>query len=171
MDSLYDREMAAPMARELEDVGVKPLTTAEEVEKALGEKTGTTLVVVNSICGCAAGSARPGVALALQNTKIPDRMYTVFAGVDREATERAREHMKDVPPSSPSVALFKDGELTFMMPRQYIEGRSEQEVASALNEAFDKVCSAEGPSVSRERMLAAFGAQDQRCGSELRMEK
>jgi len=167
MESIYNRDMVKPMWQELNDVGVTPLTTAEEVDKVLAEKTGTTMVVVNSVCGCAAGTARPGIALALQNKKIPDRLYTVFAGVDRAAVERARAHMGDVPPSSPSVALFKDGELAFMMPRQFIEGRSEQEVAAMLAEAFDKYCAAEGPSVSREQMFAAFGAVDpEKCGSD-----
>jgi putative YphP/YqiW family bacilliredoxin len=167
MESIYNRDMVKPMWLELKKVGVEPLTTPEEVDRVLAEKTGTTLVVVNSVCGCAAGTARPGVALALQNTKIPDRLYTVFAGVDRAAVERARFHMGDVPPSSPSVALFKDGELAFMMPRQFIEGRSEQEVAGMLAEAFDKYCTGEGPSVSREQMFAAFGAVDpEKCGSD-----
>ena len=165
MQPLYDREMVAPMWKELKKVGVTPLETPDEVDKALAEKDGTTLVMVNSVCGCAAGTARPGVALALQNKKIPNRLYTVFAGVDREATARVREYASDGPPSSPSVYLFKDGEPAFVMPRQYIEGRSEQEVAQMLSEAFDKFCEAEGPSVPRAEMLKAFGAYDPKCGS------
>jgi putative YphP/YqiW family bacilliredoxin len=102
------------------------------------ERQGTALVVVNSVCGCAAGMARPGVKLALQHTKTPDKVTTVFAGVDREATERARHYISGIPPSSPSIALFKDGKPVYVMERYQIEGRSPQEIAYDLVEAFDE---------------------------------
>src|SRR5687768_13008027 len=111
MQTMYDREAVKPMWEELTKVGVESLTTAEEVEAALGEKKGTVLLIVNSVCGCAAGGARPGAMLSLQNDKIPDRSVTVFAGVDREAVDAARAHLAPIPPSSPFIALFKDGEL------------------------------------------------------------
>lgn len=168
LESMYDRDLVAPMWQELEEIGVRSLETPEAVDEAMKDTEGTTLILVNSVCGCAAGSARPGVALALQNEVIPDRLYTVFAGVDRAATERAREHMGDVPPSSPSVAIFKDGELAFMLPRRSIEGHSESEVAEMLAEAFDTHCARRGPSVPRERMLKAFATSSARCSSELK---
>ena len=168
MQSLYDRTQVRPMWQELDDIGVKPLTTGDEVDRAMAEKEGTALIFVNSVCGCSAGTARPGLAMALQNKTIPDRLYTVFAGVDRGATEQARSYMADVPPSSPSVALFKNGDLVFVMSRQYIEGRPEEDVAETLAEAFDKYCEAKGPSVPREKMLEAFGASEPKCSSELR---
>ncbi len=168
LESMYDRDLVAPMWRELEEIGVRSLATPEAVDEAMKQTDGTTLILVNSVCGCAAGSARPGLALALQNDIIPDRLYTVFAGVDRPATDRAREHMGDVPPSSPSVALFKDGELAFMMPRRFIEGRTEAEVAEMLIEAFNTHCTRRGPSVPRERMLEAFASSSARCSSELK---
>lgn len=168
LESMYDRDLVAPMWRELEEIGVRSLETPEAVDEAMKQNEGTTLILVNSVCGCAAGSARPGVALALQNDLIPDRLFTVFAGVDRPATERAREYMGDVPPSSPSVALFKNGELAFMMPRRSIEGRTESEVAEALIEAFNQHCTRTGPSVPRAQMLKAFATSSARCSSELK---
>jgi putative YphP/YqiW family bacilliredoxin len=137
------------MWEELAHCGVDPLTTSEAVDTALKAK-GTTLVMVNSVCGCAAGSARPGVTRALQHHVIPDHLKTVFAGVDRDATERAREYMVGVPPSSPSVALFKDGELVFMLERRHIERLNDDLVAKTLIEAFEKHCSRQGPSVPKE---------------------
>ncbi len=157
MRSMYDRRQVEPMWRELDGIGVRPLTSKEEVESFLSEKEGTSLIVVNSVCGCAAGTARPGVAIALQNKLIPDRMGTVFAGVDQEATARAREFLVGLPPSSPSVGLFKNGKLVYFMPRQEIEGKSEEQVAARLITAFDQYCTAEGPSVSVEQMKKAFG--------------
>lgn len=157
MQPLYDPEMARPMWEELENIGVTSLRTAAEVDAALSDKSGSLLVVVNSVCGCAAGSARPGVAISLQNDKIPDRLYTVFAGIDREATERAREYIEGVPPSSPSVALFKDGELVYALPRQEIEGRNNVEVSQRLIDAFNEHCTRSGPSVSSDQMHRAFG--------------
>ena len=133
--SRYDRELVKPLWQALKAVGVEPLTTAFDVDRVLTASTGTTLLVVNSVCGCAAGSCRPGVALSLQHATIPDRLHTVFAGVDMEATQRAREYMKGIPPSSPSVALFKDGRLVYMLQRSDIEGNRPQSIAQALQEA------------------------------------
>jgi len=169
MESMYDRRLVAPMWQELQEIGVQPLTTPEAVEAAMEETAGTTLVLVNSVCGCAAGSARPGLALALQNERIPDRLYTVFAGVDRAATERARTFMPGVPRSSPSVALFRDGKLVFVLPRRAIEGKTESEVAQLLIPAFNEHCTRKGPSVPREQMLAVYRQYEPPCSSELRV--
>ncbi len=147
MQPLYDRDSVAFMWEELDAIGVQPLTTADEVDKALSDQKGTTLVVVNSVCGCAAGGARPAIALALQNKKIPDRLYTVFAGVDREATERARGHMSGIQPSSPSAALFKDGKLVHMVNRHDIEGTPLGVVVQNIVDAFNAHCERRGPSV------------------------
>jgi putative YphP/YqiW family bacilliredoxin len=144
------------MWKELEEIGVRPLTTAQAVDKAMADKAGTVMILVNSVCGCAAGHARPGVAVALQNSIIPDRLYTVFAGVDNEATKRAREYMTDMPPSSPSVALFKDGNLVYMLHRRQIERLDIDNVARALVEAFEQHCAAKGPSVPLDTMVKAF---------------
>lgn len=157
MQSQYDRDMAKPMWQELDDIGVKPLTTAAEVDESLANAEGITLLVVNSVCGCAAGNARPGVALALQNKVIPDNLITVFAGVDHEATAKAREYIKGYPPSSPSVTLFKDGNVATMLERHQIEGVSAQEIANILIEEFDKLCTKEGPSVTEKQLKQAFG--------------
>jgi putative YphP/YqiW family bacilliredoxin len=157
MDSYYDREMVKPMWQELADIGVKPLTSAKEVEEFMADNNETALIIVNSVCGCAAGNARPGVALALQNKVIPDAFGTVFAGVDREATTKAREFVIGYPPSSPSVALFKEGKLVFVMERHQIEGASAPDVARALIGAFNKYCSRTGPSVPEEQLKKAFG--------------
>jgi putative YphP/YqiW family bacilliredoxin len=157
MESHYDREMVKPMWEELAEIGVKPLTNAGEVEEFMESKTGTSLVVVNSVCGCAAGNARPGVALALQNKVIPDNLATVFAGVDREATAKAREYVIGYPPSSPSVALFKDGKVVFVLERHQIEGSTVPEVAKQIISAFDEFCSRKGPSVPEAQLKKAFG--------------
>src|SRR3989337_422973 len=126
---MYDPEAVQHMRDELVAVGFTELLTPEEVDKAINVKDDkTVLVMVNSVCGCAAGSARPGVSLALQNNKIPDKLYTVFAGMEREAVDRARQYVTGFPPSSPSVALFKNGSLIYFMPRYEIEGRSHQEI-------------------------------------------
>jgi len=137
---MYPPELVAPMSRELNDVGVQSLTTPEEVDAVLGKDEGTVMVVVNSVCGCAAANARPGARMALQNEKVPEKMVTVFAGVDREATERAREFMLPYPPSSPSIALFKDGKLVHFIERHHIEGRAAEIIAANLKMAFDKYC-------------------------------
>ncbi|MHC4846161.1 MAG: BrxA/BrxB family bacilliredoxin [Planctomycetota bacterium] len=137
---MYDPMMVAPMRDELTRVGVKTLSTAGEVDDLLGKGEGTALVVVNSVCGCAAANARPGVSLAVQHGTLPDAVVTVFAGVDREATDRARHYFKGYMPSSPSMALLKDGECVFMLQRHEIEGREPQAIATRLTEAFDTHC-------------------------------
>ena len=128
------------MRTELTDLGVKELTTPEEVDSVLGDKEGTMLLVVNSVCGCAAGNARPGAKIALEHQKKPEQVYTVFAGQDKEATARAREYFSEFPPSSPSFAFFKDGEVKAMIPRHRIEGRTAQQVAEDLIMIFDEFC-------------------------------
>jgi putative YphP/YqiW family bacilliredoxin len=129
------------MREELTELGVHELKTPEEVEAAMeAAKDGSTLLVINSVCGCAAGNARPGVKIALENSKLPDRIYTVFAGQDKEATARAREFFADFPPSSPSFAFFKDGEIKAMIPRQRVEGRTANDVANDLKMVFDAFC-------------------------------
>lgn len=124
---------------ELSSVGFEELYTAQEVQNAL-KKDGTTLVVVNSVCGCAARNARPGARMSLDNTKKPDHLITVFAGVDREAVDAAREQMFPFPPSSPSMALFKNGELVHMLERHHIEGRPAELIAENLKDAYDEFC-------------------------------
>jgi putative YphP/YqiW family bacilliredoxin len=139
----YPEELVAPMREEIVRAGAKELRTAADVDAARANAKGTTLLLVNSVCGCAAGSARPGVALALKHAARPDRVVTVFAGQDTEATSRARQWIgTDVPPSSPSIALFKDGALVHFVPRHMIEGRDGRAVASGLIEAFDAHCAA-----------------------------
>jgi len=139
MGPLYPPEMTEPMRKELTDLGVEDLRTPEQVDEALS-KPGTVLVVVNSVCGCAAGGARPAVALAMQHTKLPDRIVTVFAGVDREAVERARSYFVGFPPSSPQMALLRDGKVVFMLQRQDIEGKDPYTIAAALKNAFEQFC-------------------------------
>ena len=136
----YPEEMVAPMRAELTAAGVRELRTPNQVDEFFSEQSGTTLVLVNSVCGCAAGSARPGLRLALEHTHNPDRVATVFAGQDLEATTRARELFGDVPPSSPSMALMKDGELVHFVPRHLIEGQDANGVARELSAAFDEFC-------------------------------
>jgi putative YphP/YqiW family bacilliredoxin len=137
---MYDERFVTPMREELTELGVRELRTAEEVDEALREARGTTLVVVNSICGCAARNARPAVARALASTRRPDRLTTVFAGQDAEATARAREYFAPYPPSSPQIALLKDGAVAFMLERKQIEGRDAEQIAKDLVEAFEKHC-------------------------------
>jgi putative YphP/YqiW family bacilliredoxin len=136
----YSPLLVKPMREELTSAGVQELLTPEDVDNFMKEKTGTALLVVNSVCGCAAGMARPGVRQALQNGRRPDRVATVFAGQDLEATARARSYIPDIPPSSPSIAFFKDGELIAFVPRHRIEGRNAQAVASDLQSIFDEHC-------------------------------
>ena len=138
--TLYDEQFIAPMRKELTDLGFEEMRTAEEVDAQFRHAQGTMLVVVNSMCGCAAGRARPGIALAMKHKVRPQILRTVFAGQDREATERARSHFVGQPPSSPSVALFKDGQLIWMMQRYQIEGRDAPEISHELVAAFDKHC-------------------------------
>lgn len=141
---MYPEQLVAPMRQDLTIAGFQELKTAEEVKKVLNEASGTTLVVVNSVCGCAAGAARPGVKLAVQNSEVaPDRLVTVFAGVDKEAVQTAREYMLPYPPSSPSIALFKDGELVHFVERHHIEGRSAQMIANHLINVFEEFCDEE----------------------------
>ncbi len=128
------------MAAELEHAGVQSLHTSAEVDEVLQNPEGTTLLVVNSVCGCAAGAARPGVIAALQSDKKPDRVVTVFAGVDMEATQTAREYLLPYPPSSPAIALFKDGALVHMIERHHIEGRPAPLIAANLRAAFEAHC-------------------------------
>jgi len=136
---MYPPELVAPMREDLTTAGFEDLRTAEEVENAILQK-GTTLVVVNSVCGCAAGNARPAVKASLQFDVLPDRLTTVFAGVDREATDKARQFMAPYPPSSPSIALFKDGELVHFIERHQIEGRPVELIARNLMQAYDTFC-------------------------------
>lgn len=136
----YSELMIRPMREELTRLSVEELKTPEQVDAALKETKGTVMVVVNSVCGCAAGKARPGIALALEHDVRPDRITTVFAGGDIEATERAREYFKGYPPSSPSIAILKDGQLVYMMERQQIENKWPQQIAQELTTAFDQHC-------------------------------
>ena len=131
---MYPEEMVKPMRAELSDAGFQDLYSAETVEQAIN-KEGTTLVVVNSVCGCAARNARPGAKMSLDNAKKPSNLVTVFAGVDKEAVDKAREHMFPFPPSSPCMALFKDGELVHMLERHHIEGRPAELIAENLKDA------------------------------------
>lgn len=137
---MYPPELVAPMRDELTQAGFSQLQSPEEVDKAVNNP-GTTLVVLNSVCGCAAGSMRPGVRLAIKSaSKLPQHLTTTFAGVDREAVERARKYMLPYPPSSPSIALFKDGKLVHMIERHHIEGRTADMIAENLKLAFEEFC-------------------------------
>lgn len=136
---MYPTELTKPMAQELEDAGFTSLRTADEVTEAL-KKEGTALVVVNSVCGCAAGSARPAAMMAAKHTKTPTHLLTVFAGVDGEAVNQARKFMLPYPPSSPSIALFKDGRLVHFLERHHIEGNNAQTISENLTAAFDAFC-------------------------------
>ncbi len=137
----YDPRVVQPMREELTTIGFDELLTPADVDRAFNEaQAGTFLVVVNSICGCAAGSARPGVGLALANEARPDRLATVFAGMEIDAVDRTRSFFEGYPPSSPQIGLFKQGGLVHMLERQDIEGRSAQEIAASLKEAFDRHC-------------------------------
>lgn len=164
---IYDPEAVQPMRDELIYVGFEEMHTPPSVEEILSQKNDQALLVmINSVCGCAAGSARPGVTLALQNKIIPDRMVTVFAGQDRDSVEHLREkYLGNFPPSSPSIALIKNGEVLFMMPRHHIEGRGPEEIAEDLKIVFEKFCSKEGPSISREKYDELIHAK--MCGSKI----
>jgi putative YphP/YqiW family bacilliredoxin len=137
---MYPEIMVIPMREELTRLGVEELRQADDVDRALKNSSGTTMVVVNSICGCAAGRMRPAVRIALANSVRPDRIYSVFAGQDLEATERARGYFTGQPPSSPSIAIFRDGQLAYMMPRRDIESREAAAIAADLKTAFERVC-------------------------------
>jgi putative YphP/YqiW family bacilliredoxin len=138
----YNPALVAPMRAEVTRLGAKELTSAAEVDAALGDQRGTMLVFVNSVCGCAAGNARPALALALQHPVLPQQVMTVFAGQDLDAVARARQYFADYQPSSPSMALLRDGEVVHFVHRHQIEGRSPQSIAVNLTAAFDKYCGA-----------------------------
>jgi putative YphP/YqiW family bacilliredoxin len=138
---MYPEHLVAPMRSDLTSVGFTELKSASEVDKELTEQSGTKLLVINSVCGCAAGAARPGIKWALQNSaKKPGKLTTVFAGVDTEAVAKAREYTLPYPPSSPAIALFKDGELVHFIERHHIEGRNAQMIGEHLVEVFDEFC-------------------------------
>ncbi len=136
----YDPRLVQPMREELTRIGFKELLTPQDVDRFMADKSGTALLVVNSVCGCAAGMARPGLRLALQQARQPDRLGTVFAGQDVEAVARARAYFAEYPPSSPSMALFRDGQLVHFVPRHQIEGRTAVDVANHLIEALQEHC-------------------------------
>ncbi len=136
----YSEILIRPMREDLTRIGIEEARTPEQVDEAVKNEQGTLMVVVNSVCGCAAGKARPGIALALQNAARPDRAITVFAGADIEATDRARAHFTGYRPSSPSIGLFKDGKLVYMMERREIEGKYAEQIAQDLTEAFNRYC-------------------------------
>jgi putative YphP/YqiW family bacilliredoxin len=137
---MYPEIMVIPMREELTRLGIEELRTAEEVDRALKNRPGTTMVVVNSICGCAAGRMRPAVRLAMQNSVRPDHAYSVFAGQEKEATDRARSYFTGYPPSSPSIGILRDGQLVYLMPRSDIERREAPAIAADLKAAFDQLC-------------------------------
>lgn len=139
--SMYPEHLVAPMRGDLTTAGFKELKTAADVDQEMANKKGTNLLVINSVCGCAAGAARPGIRWALQNsTKKPDQLTTVFAGVDMEAVAKARQYTLPYPPSSPAIALFKDGELVHFVERHHIEGRNAQMIGAHLVEVFNEYC-------------------------------
>ena len=163
---MYDQDAVQPMRDELVAVGFKELLTPQEVDEAIKVNDDkTALVMINSVCGCAAGSARPGISLALQNSKIPDKLFTVFAGQEREAVDRLRQYVLGFPPSSPCVALFKNGELIYFMQRYDIEGNSAEYIAGVLKKVFDDACSNNGPSISPEDFAKVLYAKQ--CGSKI----
>jgi putative YphP/YqiW family bacilliredoxin len=137
---MYPEQLVAPMKEDLIKVGFKQLVTPSEVDASIPDSSGTVLVVVNSVCGCAAGNMRPGVKLSLSNDKVPANLTTVFAGVDGEAVAQARKYFLPYPPSSPSIALFKDGELVHFLERHHIEGGTAQMIADNLAEAYNEFC-------------------------------
>jgi len=137
---MYPEIMVIPMREELTRLGVEELLTPDDVDQALKNRPGTAMVIVNSICGCAAGRMRPAVRMAMQNSARPDKAFSVFAGQETEATERARSYFTGYPPSSPSIALLRDGQLVYMMPRRDIESREAPAIAADLKAAFDQYC-------------------------------
>jgi len=137
---MYPEHLTIPMEKDLTDHGFQGLKSAEAVSEILNKKEGTALLVVNSVCGCAAGNCRPGVKMAAQNETLPTNMVTVFAGVDKDAVNKAREFMLPYPPSSPSIALFKDGKLVHFLERHHIEGNTAETIAANLKMAFNKFC-------------------------------
>ncbi len=137
---MYPELMVIPMREELTRLGIAELRTAAEVESVLGQRHGTVMVVVNSICGCAAGRMRPAVRIAMEHPVRPEKIVTVFAGQDKDATEQARRHFEGYPPSSPSIGLLRDGKLVFMLQRSDIENREAEDIAADLTSAFDRFC-------------------------------
>lgn len=162
---MYDPEAVQPMRDELTAVGFEEVTTAAAVDQVLADTHGTVLVVINSVCGCAAGSMRPGVGLSLQHKMIPDRIVTAFAGNDREAVDRIRQRTVGIPPSSPSAFLFQGGKVIFALPRHQIERRSPSEIAADLTAAFDQLCHRQGPSIPPEQFQKLPHVQ--MCGSSI----
>lgn len=165
MPPMYDPDQVRPMWEELANVGVRPLTTAADVDAVLSKEQGTVLCVVNSVCGCAAGGARPGVTLSLQNDLIPDELVTVFAGMDQEAVAKARGYMTQVAPSSPCIALFKDGQPIHILERRHIERMNAMEIANNLTEVFSNTCTRKGPSVPPEVFEGNLSIKA--CGSSI----
>lgn len=137
---MYDEGLVAPMREELTQLGIAETRTAAEVDKVLADQSGTALVVINSVCGCAAANARPAMSYAMKNSKLPKAAITVFAGNDAEATARARSYLVGYPPSSPAIGLIKDGEVVFMLERHNISGRSAEDIAEEIKEAFNQFC-------------------------------
>ncbi len=167
---LYDQDAVQPMRDALIAVGFKEMITPKDVDDAINVNDDqVVLVMINSVCGCAAGSARPGVSLALQHNVIPDRLITGFAGQEREAVDRIRQYIKGYPPSSPSIAMFKNGQLVYFMQRYNIEGRSAEEISSDLREAFDELCTKQGPSIPPEVFEKVTYAVQ--CGSKIPLYK
>ena len=163
---MYDPNAVQHMRDELVAVGFTELLTPEEVEKAIKVNDDkTTLVMINSVCGCAAGSARPGISLALQNDVIPDKLFTGFAGQDRDAVDKIRELVGNLPASSPSFALFKNGELVHFMHRHEIEGRMPEEISEYWGPIFNQKCSNKGPSITPEQFAQVLHAKS--CGSKI----
>lgn len=161
----YDPVAVEPMREELRAVGFRDLLSAEDVDKTFAEKSGTTLIMLNSVCGCAAGNARPGAALALQNERIPDRMEAIFAGMEKGAVDRFRQHMHPMPPSSPCMVLLKDGEPAGILHRQDIEKCTAEQVAGKLVTLFNEHCAADGPSIPRETYEGLTFVR--KCGSKV----
>jgi len=162
----YEQNAVQPMRDELIAAGFEELITPDDVEKALNVSDDKTILVfINSVCGCAAGSARPGVSFALQNNIIPDKLYTVFAGQEKEAVDKVRSIITEYPPSSPGIALFKNENLLCFMQRSDIEGRTPEQIANELIEIFNEYCSSEGPSISPENFEKIMYAKQ--CGSKI----
>jgi bacilliredoxin len=167
---LYDQDAVQPMRDALIAVGFKELLTPEDVDETINVNDDkTVLVMINSVCGCAAGSARPGVSLALQHNVIPDRLVTGFAGQEREAVDKIRQYISGYPPSSPSIAIFKNGKLMYFMQRYNIEGRSAEDIAADLSEAFDELCTKQGPSIPADAFEKVTYAVQ--CGSKIPLYK
>ena len=142
---MFPEEMVRPFREELTNIGFRELRTPAQVDAVLKNEKGTVLVVVNSVCGCAAGKMRPGVRMSLQHPTLPDQKITVFAGQDREATDKVRSHLAGHPPSSPAIAMFRDGELVFLMQRSVIESSSAPQIAQYLTQAYDEICAKPSP--------------------------